>query len=465
MLRRILLILGYLGLTALVIVATIGLVAYGQGYEYDVKSGRIIRTALVIIQSTPSSVPVTIDGRLLKKKTTYRASYKDGSYQFELTKPGYYPWHKTLAVEWPLVTMAQYAILVPRQPPLATLDTRPAIMAQSISRDHRHLAYVTGGSDGAIYTLDIPDGKPIKVYTPPKPAATDQPAETVTGVAWSDDASHLLVMSQLAGQPVHHLMAADGSGAIDLTQQYGFNFSGLTFSASNWQQLYWISPDGLRRLDVGAQAVSAVLADKVSQFQMAGDRVLYVQSSDAARTLWSLDGRGHKQELIPALPDSDAYAITYANYRGTDELAIVPTKTGVGTLYSDIYGSNPVAKVIARGVQGAQFSPDAHLLTFTASAAAVTYDLERSDLLGRLVSYQFSDVQDLRSLSWFDNFHVLMNRGGRLVWAEFDGANSLDLGAVASGFAPYATADQRSIVTIRPDGPVAEQVLQTTVKP
>jgi hypothetical protein len=464
MLRRILIILGYLGLTALVIVATIGLVAYGQGYAYDMKTGRIIRTALVIIQSTPSGVPVTVDGKLLKKKTTYRASYKDGSYQFELTKDGYYPWRKTLAVEWPLVSMAQYALLVPRQPPVVALDTRPVITAQSISRDHRHLAYVTGGSDGAVYTLDVPDGKAVKVYTP-RAATADQPAETVTSVAWSDDASHLLVVSQLNGQPVHHLMAADGGGVVDLTQQYGFNFSGLTFSTSNWQQLYWISPDGLRRLDVGAQAVSAVLADKVSQFQVAGDRMLYVQSSEAARTLWSLDGRGHKQELIPALPDSDTYAITYANYRGTDELAVVPAKTGVGTLYSDIYGANPVAKVIARGVQSAQFSPDAHLLVFTAPATAITYDLERSDLLGRLVSYQFSGVQDLRSLSWFDNFHIIMNRGGRLVWAEFDGANSLDLGAAAGAFAPYATADQRSIVTIRPDGPVAEQVVQTTVKP
>ncbi len=463
MLRRLLVILGYIGLTALVVAATVLLVAYGQGYAYNFKTGRLIRTALVMIESNPSGVLVTKDGKATGKRTSYRSSFESGSYTFSLSKDGYYPWSKQLAVQWPLVTLAQYVILVPRHPATATLDTRSQIVLQSMSKDHRHLAYVTGGVDPAVYTLDLGGGKPVKAYTP-RAATPVQGAETVTGLTWSDDASHLLVVSQDTTGQVHRLMAADGSGAVNLTQQYGFTLTGLTFSDANWRQLYWISADGLRRLDVGSQAVSAVLATNVSQFQVVSGRVLYVQTAELGRTLWSIDSSGRKQELIQALPDSDTYAMDYTNYRGTDELAVVPSKTHVGTLYTDIYGSNPASRVIARDVDNASFSPDGHLLTFWAAGTILTYDLERSALLNNVTSYTFNGAQDVRSLTWFDNFHVLENQGGHLIWREFDGTNTVDLGLLTGSFPAYSTSDNRSVIALMPDGP-SVRVQQLTIKP
>ena len=463
MLRRILIPIGYFLVVAAVVLITVGLVAYGQGIEYDFKTGRIIHTGLVIIQSSPSSVAVSLNGKTTKKKTSYRASFEAGDYTFELAKDGYYTWKKTLKVVSSEVTLAQYVLMVPRHPNTTTLDTKAQIVAQSISKDHRHVAYATGGPEAAVYTLDLGNPKPVKIYSA-KVATPEQPAETLLDVTWNDDASKLLVASQNGPTATHHLMNADGASAINLTQQYGFNFTGLKFNPANGQQLYWVSPDGLRRLDVGAQSVSAVLADKVTGFQMAPDRVLYVQTTELGHSLWSLDGRGHKQELIQALPESDTYAMAFTTYRGTEELAIVPSKTRVGTLYSDIYGTNPVAKTIARDVSEAAFAADGHLLTFSSATNLVTYDLELSTLTGKLVTYHASGIHDLAAVTWFDNFHLLANEGGHLMLMEYDGANGTDLGALTGTFPAYATADARSIVALRPVGSGVGYT-QITIKP
>ena len=150
MLKRIIKAVGYVFLTLAVIVLTAGLVAYGNGYSYNLKSHRLIRTGLIIVLSFPSGLRVTLDDKLLKKKTPYRVSVEAGSYRISLNKDGYYPWTKLIQVIASEVSLAQYVMLIPKQPPVTTLDTRTQITAQDISRDHRHLAYVVAGTEPAV---------------------------------------------------------------------------------------------------------------------------------------------------------------------------------------------------------------------------------------------------------------------------------------------------------------------------
>ena len=450
MFRRILPIIGYAALTTLVVGITVLLVAYGDGYSYNFKKHQITRNGLVIINSVPNGLTVML-GDKSKKKTPYHASYEAGQYTFSINKDGFWPWQKTLNVVAGEVTLAEYVIMVPKTLTASVLDTKPQIVAQSVSKDHRHVAYVTGGDGAAVYTLDLGNPKPVKLYTP-KAAADPVPAEVLNGVLWSDDASHLLISSTVGDQKVLQLAAASGGTPVNLTAQYRFDFTGLTFASGNWRQMYWISPDGLRRLDVDSQSVSAVLADKVSQFWIEPDRVLYVQQTDLGRSLWSLDSRGHHQQLIQALAESDSYSVALSTYQGVEELAVVPAKTQTGTLYTGIFGNNPVAKTIAHGVTSASFSPDGHLLAFSSGSSMVVYDLELSLVDSKFVAYNVADQPgQLTSLAWFDDFHLLTVRDGQLYFSEFDGANRVPLGSVVGGLPAFATSDSKSVVTYRQD--------------
>jgi hypothetical protein len=262
----------------------------------------------------------------------------------------------------------------------------------------------------------------------------------------------------------HRVISANGNDTVNLTDQFRFNFTGLQFSSNDWHQLYWISPDGLRRVDLSNQSVSAVLADKVSQFEtIDGGRVLYIQATDLGRTLSSIDSHGHKQQLVAALADSESYAMDFAIYNGREQVAVVPSRTQIGTLYSDVYSNHPVAKTIARGVASVNFSPDGHLVTFYAPTTVTTYDIQQSTLLNIFAAFTFT-TNDLQGLSWYDGFHLLRNEGGRLIWSEFDGANRLDLGSVSGTLPANSTPNLQNLVFFRPDGTLT-RLMQVTIKP
>jgi hypothetical protein len=464
MLRRILIITGYFLLTIAVVGITFVLVAYGKDYTYDLSTRQIIQKGHIILGSVPNGAQVYEGDRYLKKKTPYQAAFKVGSHTLRLEKSGYRTWKKTFEVVAGKVNLARYIIMMPNRPETSTFDTKALVVNQSISKDHRHLAYIAGGADAGLYTMDLGDAKPVRLYTP-KAATPTSGAEMLQDVRWSDDASHLLLVSVVDGQPVHRLLAADGGDSVNLTEQFRSNLTGLQFSASNWRQLYWISPEGLRRLDVDSKSVSGVLADKVVQFWPEKDRVFYVRQTELGRSMWAVDNHGKHQELIQALAESESYAVAYTSYQGKDELAVVPSRTQTGTLYNDILSDTPVAKIVARGVTGVSFSPDGHLAMFTSPTAMTAYDLERSSLDERTVTYGITDQPgQLSSLSWFDNYHLLVTRNGHLYWCEFDGANRVDLG-VATGVLPgYGTADFKSVVMFRPEG-AKTQVAQIRIRP
>jgi hypothetical protein len=451
MLRRILIIIGYTLLVLAISAITVALVAYGNDYVYDFGSQKLIQKGHVIIESEPSGGQITADGKQIKKKTPYRAAFKVGDHTFKITKDGFRPWEKVLHVVAGRVALANYVILLPDKIEETRLDSRPQIISQAISKDHRHIAYITGGTDAGVYVLDPGSKKTTRIYSPQAATETNA-AEVLQEVSWSDDASHLLIASVWNGQPQHRLATAGGEAApIDLTGTYGFNFSGLKFSGSNWRQLYWVSPDGLRRLDVEAKAVSGVLADNVTQFWVQPDRVLYAQKTAFGRSLWSLDRGGKRQEVIQVLAESDTYSVALSRYDSEDYLAVVPAKTGVATLYSGVFGDTPVAKVLAHNVTEASFSPGSRYLAVTGPDYGRVYDLELSKVDNRMVIYDLPDQPgNLQVMTWYDDSHILSNRDGKLYWSEFDGANSVSLGDGEGKLPAYNSPDGRLIYVYRP---------------
>ncbi len=447
MTRSIFILLGYLALTALVLIMTVGLVAYGQGYSYDLSRHRLTHNGLVIISTQPSGATVRVDSKSGTKKTPYHASFEAGSYRFHVTKAGYEPWTKILNVIASQVTLAEYIVLLPQHRPESILDTRVQMQGQVISKDHRHLAYIAPGANGGLFVLDLITGKTSRIY---QPAAVNPEVgeEVLTDVKWSDDASHLLLGSNLASTHIVRLITASDGSQTNLTEKYHFDFSTLQFSARDWRQMYWLSPDGLRRLDAGAQTITGILAEKVSQFVVAGDHILYVSSSELGESLGSIDSRDRKLTVIQALVKSPTYSIKYASYQGQDILVIVPSADRIGTMYTNIYSTDITTKVIAREVTSVLFSSNARMVTFYAADKFITYDLEQSGLLARSVIYTtlLPSSQRITNVSYYDGAHLLMNQSGRVIFTEFDGMNSIDLGPIAPGFTPYRLADQRAVI-------------------
>jgi hypothetical protein len=371
------------------------------------------------------------------------------------------------------VTGANYVILLPERLDSDGLATIPSSATNIVtSANGQRLAYVLPGSGtvrATLVTMALPDATPVTRFTVPVPAE-GAAAETITDVQWSADGSHLLLITQSPSGAVYREMAAASGEVIDLTAQYRLDFTGLRFSPNDWRQLFWISPDGLRKLDLGEQAVSGVLASNVTQFDFAGDRLVYVQATSLGKSLMATSLRNpspnNRAQLVAALPQSDRYQLDYGRYQNEDALAVIPTSTREATLYTGIFGTAPVSSVVAREVDNVSFSPDGRYAAFTSATQLVTYNLAASTPKLN-VNYVANDLAGLSSLRWFDEYHLVLGLGGKTVFSDFDGTNRTELGNLLPGTTPIGTDNEESVYSVAPGVAAANGATLTriTIKP
>lgn len=443
MLKRSLNILLYVAGAAFIVLGSVVLVQIGRGYSYDFKAHRTTRNGLVVFGSTPSGADIQIEHKKPSHRTPYRTTIQAGSYNFMVTKPGFRPWSKRITIRPSTVSWAQYIWLLPNTLKTEAVDNQATITGLVSSRDHRHIAYLATAPTAGVWVLDTTSHQAAKLYTP-RAATADRPAEDLLDVSWGDDNSHLLLHSSLGGASNYQVLTLGSPEQTPITDSFKLDLTNLRFSPGNWRELYWNSPEGLRKLDLGAQTVSAVLASNVTSYDYANGRILYVQSTKLGQTLLSMDRSGHdKKELVQSLAESDHYTLAYASYRGQDMLAVLPDKAQTVTLYSDIYSSNPVAKVISKQASRISFNADGRFLTYSGGQNLGTYDLENDEF------YNWQTPATLDQISWFDNYHLLVATGGHINLVEFDGANGQTLAAGLGPTGSVVTPDQRAVVLVQ----------------
>lgn len=445
--KQILTVLGYLTGALLIVGGSYVLVQIGRGYSYDFSSHRfVLNKGLVIFDSSPDRASLTINGKVTRRRTPYRTTLDEGEYDIQLSRAGFRTWSKRLSVMASKVTWAQYPILLPDNINTENFTRTAPITKTAASRDHRQFAYITSAPDATVWVVNF-DRRPTKIYTP-KAATTELGAETVTDIEWSEDASHLLLTTDIGGKKSHLLVTINNGAVVNLTDLFRFDFAALKFNPTNARELYWVSPEGLRRLSVEAQTVSAVMADKVSSYIFGGDRIYYVQTTKLGKSVFSMDRGGRDQrELIQSLPESAAYELAYGRFRDRDLLAVLPLESRTLTVYFDIFGSHLSSKVITKTADRISWNGDGRYLAFWSSEVFGTYDIEK-DIIA-----QSPAQPGLTHLSWYDNFHVLVNLAGKAYLAEYDTANQSEItSGIDSAFPIYSSHDGRYILSVRPDG-------------
>lgn len=432
---------GYLFATGFVVFGTILLAAYGNGYSYDFKTGRLVHRGLLILESKPSGAAVALNGKDIDKKTPYRESFEEGRYDLTLIKENYRTWNKSLNVIPSRVNLAQYVILLPVRFQVEPVTTFPAVTQSLANRDRRRIAYnVPSGQSAGINILDTDNRNFRRVYSLSTPQS-GQSAEIIEIMAWSNDGSRLLIKQTIGDKVSHLVVHATGDDAvINLTSDYKQNFSDIRFSQDSWRVLYWNSSEGLRRIDVASQSLSEPLTGPAAGFAFAGDRLLYVAAADPQKSLWMLEQNGRKSQLVESLPQSSTYQIAYSTYINVPQIVVSATDARSTVLVSDAL-ERPVVHTIADEAAAPLFNGDGRFVVLHGANGLATYDLE----LGQL--YRFSDInKNVTGITWFDNYHLQFNRDGQSVISEFDGnyANVITRG---DRLAPSNSQDYRYLFT------------------
>lgn len=425
MIKKLFIAASYL-LGALIIVGgTVLLVAYGEGYRYNFKERKLIRTGLIIIDTEPSSATVYVNGKQVKKRTPYRKTSLTGTYAVDLKKDGYRDWNRVFNVTSDEVSLAQYVLMVPNQPTTETItSTKGKIGSFVASNDRRHAAYtVLEGNDAGVWLTNTTNETPQKLYG-------FVPGETVAELSLADDGQHALALVN-NGTALRYLVLAPNNDPVDVTSTFGPGYEGgVRMNPSNWKELYSLKIDGLRKLDLGSKIASSVLAERVVTYEFTGDRITYVQApvdvTSPAAKLWALDRSNRKQELDNALPLSQAYALDYATYLGTPQLAVVMPTVATTRIYAEPFNQDRrvTTPVNTGDANRAMFNDDGRYFV-AAGSGVVLFDLERRSLL------PLATPVSTQGLTWFDNFHLLSIKDGQSVLSEYDGNYSNTLGQTA----------------------------------
>lgn len=433
--KKILLIGSYLLLAAIIAGGTLLLVSYGSGYSYDFKTRKFVSNGLLIMATTPSGARLTIDGRQSRKVTPYRSTFRVGSYNIELNKEGYRPWSKQIDIVASEVVNLALIILVPEKLRTATITSTLDTTTILASSDHKHAAAITAGAKPGLWRLSPDRATAQKIFTPGE-------GQTIQSGSLSRDGSRALLRVQQAdGVQVLYVDMGNGN-TQNLTADFKVSLDDLRFSFNDSNRLYWLSGDGLRRIDVDSKALSAVLADKVVNYTYDNDRIIYVQSSAVGKVVavMNADG-GNSRTLIQGLAESPNYLLSYGSFRDKDDLAVVPTSNGQLTIYESIYSDNAVARVIARDVNRILSSDDGRYFVFARATGFGSYDVGRAKIYDGL----YTDKVD--AISWFNGAHVIVNSGNKTRLVEFDGGNSTDIGESINS-ASFGMHDQRRIIYV-----------------
>lgn len=443
MIQRLIILFSYIVMGVAIIIGTIILVEYGQGYSYDFSSGKFSLNGLVVLQSNPTGAAVYINGHQIHRKTPYRDTLKTGTYNLELRRDGYRTWTKQVDIQPYQVSLLDSIFLVPTTIKTDNVTPNQPVASLIASRDRRHFAYITGDPVPALWVINPDSKQGTKVYSP-QAATADHPAETLVDASWSEDGSHLLVHGQIGSTQQYTLVGAGGGTPTNLTDLFKFDFSGLRFSSYDWHELYWNSPSGLRKINVGAKTASAVLASGVSAYTFGPNRILYIQTTPTGKSLWSEDfSGGNQKELIESLAENASYQLEYASYAGHDLLAVLPAQTATVTVYSDIFSPTPTAKVISKSAQRISFSANGRYLAYFNSTGFGTYDVDQAGFL-----FTKEAPGSLTCLTWFDNAHVVVCHGQEAELVELDGANSTPIAPIVPGTPVFGSLDLRHIYTI-----------------
>ncbi|MFO0703378.1 MAG: PEGA domain-containing protein [Patescibacteria group bacterium] len=103
-----------------IFVAALGAtIAYSRGYRINILQNEVTSNGLVAATSTPKSAKIYIDG-VLKGVTDTTLYLQPGTYTFNITKDGYFPWTKTITVKGEIVHSID-AILYPTNSSLTPL--------------------------------------------------------------------------------------------------------------------------------------------------------------------------------------------------------------------------------------------------------------------------------------------------------------------------------------------------------
>lgn len=410
-------------------IGTALLVAYGQGYSFDIKTRQFRSSGLVLIDSDPSGAKIKLNNKATEKQTPYRyTNAMAGNLQIELQKNGYRTWQAIETVANGTVTFSNYALLLPIVLSQQNIDQGQSYSTIVQSEDKQKTIGLSKSKLGLYVITDKSD--PKLIYQPPQASDPSKSIVELTNIVLSRDGSSVLIQQRLANGEVQSIVIQTNNGQINnISAEFGFTFTDLRFNQNDPNELFWLEAGVLKKIKINERSISSNLISNIASLSVQKDRLLVVSTAavgDTSQKLQSYDLAGNdKRELSSLKLDPLGYQTGFIRSRYSEYITVIYNTTKELDLIKNPYFNQSVSS-LGTGVNSLIASPNGRFIVISQENRLRTIDLEFAQ------EYSFgTNLKGLIDWRWYDDYHLLLLQNNQLRLVDFDGQNNQLLTPIA----------------------------------
>lgn len=443
-------------ISLLTVITTIALLYVALGYRLG-KSGEVVRSGMLLVDSKPESAKVTINGEEKDSSTPSRFVLPAGAYDLNLQREGYRPWNKTVDLGVSAVREVYYPRLLPLEltPRSLIKVTAPDVISQS--RDRKLIfTYSTEMENPSLITLNgskAPETQPLAL--PTSIPRENSLLGSLEPIEWSDDNRHVLVLQTLSAGKKRLLSIDVGrpERSIDITALFKNKIpTDPHFVPGTTDEFFAIQADQLNRYELSGSKITPLLKQVKSYAIYNKNTVSFARISNDKKVLeygvLSDDGavvvaRGSVQTKDPLTSYDEFDDYTY--------LTIGSSSDARATIYRDplkkpiLAKQLPYAYIKLPAIESLELSENNQFLLARSGQKVVVYNFDEA------LQYTYTLPKDTTTVEWLDGWHLqLKTEENKTYLAEYDGQNLSELVDVSLGNALFSN-DQKFLYRFNTD--------------
>jgi len=421
-----------------------------RGYTLSIEGNavKIEKTGMIIISTKPFGANIILNGKQTSKNTSQFFSTKlnnlgKNKYILNLEKDGYYTWEKELHVFPEMVTWANYVLLFSKNPKIEKVDFIGSLVESLASYDNKYQSILMKDKSGeVIYILNNSTGEKTVLLETAKLAA-DKKITDIKFVDWSKDRRYLLITGIVKGEKQYLAVNTESKSIETLNALFPNRFDRLSFNTANSDEIYGIQNNEIFRLSIRNKTITNALEKNIVYFTLsAEEKLYYIKDTTGARSLWQANSDfSGKTSLSDAMPVSDKYEIKVSP---KDKKIAIYTKNNT-SLYM-LSKSENKSSLITMGKDIVDFSWSPHDDRFFYKSANNMFVFEIDDYKKESIEYVIAGASDYKNVVWYDDRHLLAQKGDRVAVMDFDGSNEVVLGDTVGDIKPFFSSDNKDIL-------------------
>lgn len=426
----------FMGLSVVVIVTVLTLIAMGYNFNKD---WGLEQSGLVQIRSNPSGALVEIDGETQFSRTEMSKMLNSGEHTIKISKAGYDTWTRTLDVESGLLTKVDWARLFPIEKTIEKVNDYKTLRLVGVSPDDQYLILLAEDS-ATIQTINIKNdelkyGK-IDLSTVMGLEKKETPVGRLEIAGWNKNSDKFL-LKWIVEEKTNWLFidVKQPANNVNLSSKFLLNFDKLMIASDAGDKIWALEDGNLRMLNATEVTVSGVLINKIETIANNATTIAYVRNDEKTGKAIGLYKEGEKDGTIVQKISADVNSVRIAlgSYWGDDWIAYdmddrIYVKSGTYPSYDKPTSS---LKTIAEhdidfSPEFIEVSPSGRFVMAYNKKQVVAVDTELKDY------WPYEVDTEAGGANWLDDFMTWEVLDEKLIVRDFDGNNRREI-AGASG--------------------------------